>query len=187
MLNNKLATYFCGSENGAWTITKLDAVVGPTLPMATHLDTLSSSQSLENKIWSLSGVSSHGQYTKRTEKEALSALQPPLHRAEATCAAFIPIKKSEAWWNLTQDERRKIFEEDSKHISNSMKYLPAIARKLYHSKDLGEPFDFLTWFEFAPNHEDSFDRLLSQLRSSKEWNYVSREVDIRLARTSAKT
>jgi hypothetical protein len=45
-----------------------------------------------------------------------------------------------------------------------------------------EPFDFLTWFEFAPDDEPAFDRLVAELRASEEWDYVKREVDIRLAR-----
>ena len=78
------------------------------------------------------------------------AVQAGLGRPEATCAALIPIKKSAAWWELTQEERRQIFEDKSHHIAGSLKYLPAIARQLYHCRDLGEPFDFLTWFEYAP-------------------------------------
>jgi len=48
---------------------------------------------------------------------------------------------------LTQDERREIFEERSRHIATGLEYLPAVARRLHHSRDLGGPFDFLTWFE----------------------------------------
>ena len=76
--------------------------------------------------------------------------RPALGRPEATCAALIPIRKSQAWWDLTQEERRQIFEDKSHHIADSLKYLPAIARQLYHCRDLGEPFDFLTWFEYDP-------------------------------------
>jgi len=61
-----------------------------------------------------------------------------------------------------------------------MDYLPAIARRLHHSRDLGEPFDFLTRFEVAPEHSQAFDELLRRLRASKEWDYVDREVEIRL-------
>ena len=50
---------------------------------------------------------------------------------------------------------------------------------------LGEPFDFLTWFEFAPEHTDVFDELLVKLRASEEWKYVEREVDIRLIKDPA--
>jgi hypothetical protein len=100
---------------------------------------------------------------------------------------LIPIRKSAACWALTQDERREVFEAQSAHIGIGLRYLPAIARRLHHCRDLGpdEPFDFLTWFDFAPQDETAFDRLLQALRSSPEWRYVEREVDIRLQRCAA--
>lgn len=106
------------------------------------------------------------------------AKQAGLGREEATCAALIPIRKSAAWWALAQDERRAIFEERSHHIADTMRFLPAIARKLHHSRDLGEPFDFLTWFEFAPRHAADFDELLKLLRGTEEWRWVEREVAV---------
>jgi hypothetical protein len=63
-----------------------------------------------------------------------------------------------------------------------MEYLPAVARRLHHSRELGEPFDFLTWFEYAPEHADAFEDLVRRLRSTPEWWYVEREVDIRASR-----
>jgi hypothetical protein len=65
--------------------------------------------------------------------------------------------------------------------------LPAVARKLHHCRDLSdsEPFDFLTWFEFAPADELAFDQLLAELRATGEWAFVEREVDIRLVREGA--
>jgi hypothetical protein len=57
-----------------------------------------------------------------------------------------------------------------------------VARRLHHSRDLGEPFDFLTWFEFAPAAEAGFDELAAMLRATDEWGFVEREVDIRLER-----
>ena len=82
----------------------------------------------------------------------------------------------------TQDERRAIFEERSHHIELSMKYLPAIARGLYHCRDLGEPFDFIAWFEFAPKDAGAFADLLAELRATGEWTFVDREVEVRLER-----
>ena len=108
-------------------------------------------------------------------------MQADLGRLEATSAALIPIRKSQAWWELTQEERRKIFEDKSQHIAASLKYLPAIARQLYHCRDLGEPFDFITWFEFAPEHADMFEELVGMLRATEEWTFVEREVDVRVA------
>ena len=83
---------------------------------------------------------------------------------------------------MTQNERRRIFEDKSRHIADSLKYLPAIARQLYHSRDLGGPFDFLTWFEYAPEHAERFEELVAMLRDSEEWGFVEREVDVRLTR-----
>ena len=96
--------------------------------------------------WRLAGVASHLRYVERPEKTLLAEKQEALGRPEASCAALIPIRKSAAWWELTQEERRHIFEDQSHHIAgSSLKYLPMIARQLYHCRDLGEPFDFLTW------------------------------------------
>ena len=109
-------------------------------------------------------------------------MQEPLGRAASTRAALLPITKSEVWWDLSQDERRRIFEESSHHVATGLEYLPAIARRLHHGRDLGEPFDFLTWFEFAPEHASAFEELVDRLRETEEWDYVEREIDIRLFR-----
>ena len=101
-----------------------------------------------------------------------------------TRAALIPIRKNGAWWALTQDERRQVFEAQSQHIAIGLRYLPAIARRLHHCRDLSpdEPFDFLTWFEYTPTDAGAFEDLVGQLRASPEWRFVEREVDIRLSR-----
>jgi hypothetical protein len=57
-----------------------------------------------------------------------------------------------------------------------------IARQLYHGRDLGEPFDFLAWFEYAPEHIALFEDLVGMLRATEEWTYVEREVDVRVVR-----
>lgn len=134
--------------------------------------------------WALRGIKSSDRYVTRTEKDELVARQAALGRPEATCAALIPIRKTPSWWGLAQDERRRILEERSHHVATGLRYLPAIARGLHHCRDLGEaePFDFLTWFEFAPEHTADFDELLAELRATEEWGYVDREIDIRLVR-----
>lgn len=85
-------------------------------------------------------------YVTRPEKQQLIAQSPALGRPTADCAALIPLRKNPAWWSLTQDERRHIFEEQSHHTQIGLDYLPAIARRLPHCRDLGDPqpFDFLT-------------------------------------------
>jgi chlorite dismutase len=178
-------TTFRGGQSGAWRLTQLAAVKGEALMRVPALSVVHS-PSIALPIlpsataWRLAGVTSHVRYVERAEKEQLAAVQAPLGRPEATCAALIPIKKSPAWWELTQEERRKIFEDKSQHIAASLKYLPAIARQLYHCRDLGEPFDFLTWFEYAPEHADMFEELVGMLRATEEWTFVAREVDVRV-------
>lgn len=88
---------------------------------------------------------------------------------------------------MTQDERRTIFESRSHRTQIGLEYLPAMARRLHHCRDLSEtePFDFLTWFEFAEKDRAEFDKLLARLRASEEWQYVEREVEFRWVREPA--
>jgi hypothetical protein len=180
---------FAGGDTGAWRVTSVRAVVGEPIAQAARLlvvpDTVTGSAPPTG--WVLRGITSNERYVQRSEKEQLLAKQQGLGRPEATCAALIPIRKSPAWWALTQDERRAIFEEQSHHTQIGLNYLPAVARRLHHCRDLSanEPFDFLTWFEFAPEHEASFNHMLAELRATPEWAYVEREVDIRLVRDGA--
>ena len=78
--------------------------------------------------------------------------QFPLDRPDSTRAALIPIRKNDAWWALTQDERHATFAEQ--HNAIGFQYLPAISRRLHHCRDL----------------------------STREWNFVDWEIDIRLSR-----
>ena len=178
-----LVATFVGGRNGLWKVTSIKTIAGPPLERVQRLDIV---QGLmpnppPSGGWLLRGVVSHERYTTQREHEKLTARQPELGRAKASMAAMLPIAKSDSWWNLSQDERRRIFETQSHHIKKGLKYLPSIARRLYHSRDLGEPFDFLTWFEYEPSSNVRFDELLAELRQTEEWNYVKREVDIRLA------
>lgn len=173
---------FAGADHGPWRVDRIQAIVGDGLPVTKSLFVGEAHDVPSHAHWVLRGIASNMRYTHRDEAAALKARQPKLGRAQATCAALIPISKSEAWWALAQDERRNIFEERSRHIAIGMAFLPQIARRLLHGRDLGEPFDFLTWFEFAPEDETLFDQLLGELRASEEWRHVTREVDIRLTR-----
>jgi hypothetical protein len=176
-------TVFAGGEVGQWRVEGIEPVTGPSLPTVSRL-TISDGAQLGDSgaVWSLRGLTSNPRYTQRSEQEALAARQAGLGRPEATRAALIPITKSEDWWSLAQDERRAVFEETSHHIAIGLEYLPAIARRLYHGHDLDEPFDFLTWFEYAPENAPAFEDLVARLRATGEWDYVQREIDIRLAR-----
>jgi hypothetical protein len=176
---------FIGGNRGQWKILKMDTVRGEALGQVSHLKIIQSSLTKPHEgLWALKGLVSNLRYTEKQEKEKLESIQADLGRRQATHAALIPIRKSETWWMLAQDERRKIIETQSHHTQTGLKYLPAIARKLYHCRDIGEPFDFLTWFEYAPSDLGAFEELVNILRTTEEWNYVDREIDIRLVRES---
>lgn len=178
---------FIGGHEGPWRVTRCHAIVGGPVDAVQRLNVVNSpaSQLSKRGTWVLQGFTSNVRYAERHEIAQLRARQEGLNRPASTCAALIPIKKNAQWWALSQDERRAIFEAQSHHTEIGLAYLPEIARQLHHSRDLGEPFDFLTWFEFAPEHTNAFDELLVKLRASEEWKYVEREVDIRLIKDPA--
>jgi hypothetical protein len=179
-----LLVTFAGGERGSWAIERVEPAVGAPLEPASRLEVIEGAAGRHDvrPVWALRGVTSNERYVSRSEHDALFTKQEPLDRAASTRAALIPITKSDAWWELAQDERRRIFEENSHHVAIGLEYLPAVARRLHHGRDLGEPFDFLTWFEFAPEHTDAFEELVERLRATEEWTYVEREIDIRLIR-----
>lgn len=185
---NALQVAFVGGDDGEWAVDAVLPVAGPLLAMTPRLAVTEAplgSPRPEGGAWCLTGTTSNSRYSERHELDAMAARQQGLGRPAATLAALIPIRKSPAWWALAQDERRAIFEAQSRHIAIGMEVLPAVARRLHHSRELGEPFDFLTWFEFAPEHEGAFNAMLVALRATPEWDYVEAEVDIRLRRMPA--
>jgi hypothetical protein len=179
-----LPVAFAAGAAGPWRIDRIEAVLGEGLPDAAHLAVSEgAAAAAAGGVWVLRGTTSNPRYSHRTELDALGAVQEGLGRKQATRAALIPISKSEAWWAMAQDERRAILEEGSRHIAIGLEYLPGVARRLHHGRDLGEAFDFLTWFEYAPEDADAFETLVRRLRRTPEWRHVTREVDIRLSRT----
>lgn len=181
-MNTRLFS-FVGGTAGPWRVTRTDTIIGDPLPTVTRVDVVPD-LSPSAATWTLRGITSNERYVTRDEHTQLVSKQEGLGRPASMCAALIPIRKSPEWWGLTQDERRRVFEEHSTHVQTGLKFLPAIARRLHHCRDLGpdEPFDFLTWFEYAPADSAAFDDLLAQLRRSPEWRYVTREIDLRLVR-----
>jgi chlorite dismutase len=163
----------------------METFAGEALPAAEALHVAAAGASAGPASWRLTAFTSNLRYTTVAEARMLQAKQSSLGRPEAVHGALIPIRKNAAWWALAQDERREIYEERSRHTSIGAEYLPQIARRLHHCRDLGEPFDFLTWFEFAPEHESAFNQMLARMRASEEWRYIDREIDIRLISVTA--
>lgn len=181
-MNNRYS--FVGGKQGVWRVIDVRSVAGSNLERVERVNVVNDAvaELPLDSSWVLQSFISNIRYSKRDEVNTLRAVQPVLSRPEAVSAVLIPIKKSAQWWGMAQDERRAIFEEESHHTAVGLEYLPGVARRLLHCRDLGEPFDFLTWFEFAPEHTTAFDELLLRMRASKEWEYVEREVEVRLDR-----
>ena len=180
---------FIGGDTGPWRVARMEVMAGEPLPSASRLEIVSDREAPYDSdppaAWVLRGITSNERYAVREdEKRQIVATQPGLGQPEATCAALIPIRKNTAWWALTQAERQNVFEVQSKHAKIGLQYFPALARRLHHCRDLSEsePFDFLTWFEYAPAHEAIFNKLVAALRATEEWKYVEREIDIRFVR-----
>jgi hypothetical protein len=180
---------FLGGDTGVWRVVKTEVIVGQTLPAASRLAIVSGSAipSEPQAAWVLRGITSNERYVDREERRQIVAKLLDLGRSEATCAALIPIRKNEAWWALTQEERLSIFKDQSHHTKIGLEHFPTLARRLHHCRDLSEnePFDFITWFEYMPSDETKFNNLLAALRATPEWEYVEREVDIRFEREQA--
>jgi chlorite dismutase len=174
---------FNGGARGNWKVLRQLSIKGAGLASVTHLER--GARVATDAAWTLAGVNSNLRYTNAAEKRVLDATPSVLARPAATRAALIPITKSAAWWAMAQDERRAILEEKSRHIAIGNDYLAAVSRNLVHCRDQpGAEFDFLTWFEFKPQDEGLFDELLVKLRATAEWDFVDREVELRLERVS---
>lgn len=186
MIPNSRLHSFIGGDIGPWEVIDQRTMIREGLPDVKRLQYLPGNviETAYACSWVLHGATSNERYVTRAEKEELMAKQPTIGRAGANCAVLIPIKKNAQWWALTQDERRNVFEEQSHHNQIGMEYLPAIARRLHHCRDLSgtEPFDFLTWFEFEESDTAEFDNLLARLRATEEWKYVECEVEVRVRR-----
>lgn len=177
---------FMGGDTGPWRVAEMNVIAGKPLPAAKWLKIASGSEIPPDPrpAWVLRGITSNERYVDRKEKSQIVAKLLGLGRPEATRAALIAIRKNEAWWALTQEERLGIFKEQSHHTQIGLQVFPELARRLHHCRDLSEhePFDFLTWFEYQPAQEAKFNKLVTELRAIPEWKYVEREVDIRLVR-----
>jgi hypothetical protein len=143
---------FVGGPTGAWRIDRIAAVIGDGLPAAERVDVLD-------------GVN----------------VRPDNPRFDHAAWMLRGVTSNARYTNRTELDALRQRQEPLARPTATRPAL-ALARRLHHSRDLGEPFDFLTWFEYAPEHSNAFEELVRRLRTTREWDYVDREVDIRLSR-----
>lgn len=180
-MNYRVFDFIGTNEKSTWTVDSVSSITGLAVPLFKYLNVIPAGT--DEGIWKISGAKSNLRYTERAERDQLQAYTINGEGGKS-CAAMVLISKSDAWWELPQDERREIFEKSSRHIAIGMEYIPAISRTLYHARDLQQSFDFVTWFEFQPEAMDLFDNLINRLRETEEWQYVTREFDVRMHYTN---
>lgn len=180
------ATTFVGGRTGSMLVTSQETLSGQPIARVEAIEMMPGIAlgMPAGAVWVLRGIASNDRYTTRAEKSELICKQVAVGRPEATKAALFLLRKRAEWWALSQDERRAVLEEDSHHIAIGMRYLPAVARRLLHCRDLDEeaPFDFIGFLDFAPESEAAFDEMVTKLRATREWSFMEREIDIRLTR-----
>ena len=116
-----LSVQFVAGPSGLWKIERISEINGLGLPMAERLEVLegSGTKLYDRGEWVLRGMTSNTRYPNRTEVDALVSRQAGLMRSNATRAALIPIRKTAAWWEMAQDERRAVFVPAPRHSSET--------------------------------------------------------------------
>ena len=175
---------YIGGTTGSWRVNSVTTHSGAPLKSVTHVEIVKGrvGRPSAGSSWVLRGVVRNTRFVTREERPILESRYLKQGPVETTCAALIPIRKSAAWWNLEHDEQQEIIDARSRQLGTITRFLPAIARRFLYGRDLGEPFDMVTWFEYSSRDQSIFDDLAGALRSSMEWQYIERDVDIRLVK-----
>lgn len=128
------------------------------------------------------GSTQHLVYTDIDVRSRLVAISST---GSGPTAVLIPIRKSNDWWALAQDQRHAHFRASTLrpgHVAIGERFATCIYRRLYHARYLpGSDWDFLTYFEFSPANRAAFIDLLAQLRDPRqnpEWRFVEEEIEI---------
>ncbi len=181
----------------AYEVTRVKPIIGEDrLDIPSNLLRLESSSPLTSPdqipTHLFRGVTQHLHYTDASQrKELLAQATPEFAPSPQTVTVIIPIRKSQAWWDLPQDERIADYRKTAKtegHTAIGLPYVQHIFRKLYHCRYLesANGFDFITYFEFQVEHTDEFLHLLQSLRNlnvNPEWAYVESEIEIWTTKT----
>jgi chlorite dismutase len=168
------------------TTTRVSGAPFDALEPGARLTRIESSAPFPPTSGPLVAVTQHLVYTHARERRELVAASAP---ESGPVAVLIPIKKSDVWWAMAQDERDVFFRptpSSTGHIPIGMEYAQRIHRRLYHARYAGGgEWDFLTYFEFPAERAGDFRTLLRALRDpdlNPEWSYVERETEIWLTK-----
>jgi hypothetical protein len=139
-------------------------------------------------VRSLEGVERTARYTSAEMDDFANRPAAPRRSGRhAAHAIILPLSKTAAWWAMPAMERQTFFYP---HIDGDMgcqvpghakaaeQGIHSVFRRLYHNPDgyqrPGE-YDFITYFECAPEHVETFDRIHRALKDTSqnpEWRFV---------------
>jgi hypothetical protein len=154
---------FIAGDTGDLLVERITAICGESLPEAKSLLRVEGSEfvAAPGAVFTLDGVRSHERYVERAERDSAGG------RSRGPRAPGQPLCSADSHPEVRGRggrSRRTSGAPSSRHARITpevgLRYLPAIARRLYHSRDLGGPFDFLTFFEFGEADASAFDDLL---------------------------
>src|SRR5687768_12622650 len=98
---------FVAGADGEWNVESVKPIAGEGLSVAAAMTRLEGAAFAPagDAVWQLDGVRSFQRYLTHEERERLVAAQAEIGRPTDRCGVLIPIRKSDAWWALAQDER----------------------------------------------------------------------------------
>ena len=180
--------HYVGGTSGSWCVESTETFSGPELKPVTHLEIIGGriGRAPQGTAWILPAIVSSTRYITREEPRSMAAMKSRFPQDGTPSAALVLIRKSAEWWDLAGEERRDIIEARSRQVDARLRTLPAIARRFTLHRDGSDAFDFLTWFEFDAQDSAVIDDLASAIRATDEWNYVEREIEIRLSKMIVK-
>jgi len=175
-------------EGPSWPAGRTPLVT-PTraMPAVVDLAALTAREARRSQAFRVAATVQHLGYTTREQSDDLRARSST---GSGPSAVFILIRKSEAWWAMSQDERQSFFlpsKRGAGHTAIGAAYTDRIFRRLYHARYAApvapgnEAWDFLTYFELLPQEEGLFRSLLGELRDplrNPEWAFVDREMEV---------
>ena len=139
-------------------------------------------------VLSLAGAVRNPRYSS-PEMVQYANRNAPLRRSGrvARNAIIVPVRKTEAWWQMTALERHSYFYPHvdrgsgcpvKGHAKAAEPGIATLFRRMYHHPDgyqIENEFDFITYFECEDEHLPVFDGVLENLRDPQqnpEWRFV---------------
>ncbi len=176
--------HYVGGATGSWRVDQIETFSGPDLTPVSHLEILGGrlGRVPQGTAWVLPAVVSSTRYITREDPRPAESSRSPVPESREPSAALVLIRKSDEWWNLAGATRQDIIEARSRQVDARLRMLPAIARRFTLHRDGSDAFDFLTWFEFDAQDSALINDLARAIRATDEWNYVEREIEIRLSK-----